>query len=256
MDQLGYNAPQDQDLQPLSSWEVIVPYWRQDVNIAADLVEEVARLYGYQQIPATPLQGDLPAKVDHRLFDFIYTLKVNLAAQGLDELQTYSFYSTQVLNGLKVNREELVKIANPMSKETEYLRNSLTPNLLEKVGENLKNFPQVNVFEIGKVYLIKDNTPEEKYRLAVCTADGSNNPLATHWKAVQSAFSQAGVTLELKEQPLIEEELFHPNRQAKLISQGQDVGFIAEIHPRILNRFGIEKRAALLEIYLDRLIHD
>lgn len=249
LEKLHFQVVDTQDVH-LRAWEVTVPYWRLDVEIEADLVEEVARMYGYQQIPATELGGELPQKVDQKLFDFIYNLKINLVERGLDELQTYSFYSTKVLENLNINKSELIKIANPMSKETEYLRNSLTPNILEKIGDNLKNFSQVAVFEVGKIYLIKDNTPEEKYYLTAGLVDGSENPLASLYQTVNQAFSKLGITMKTGERPLQdhEKQLSHPTRFTHLLYQGQEIGFMAEVHPRISEKFGINKRVAALEI--------
>lgn len=238
-------------------WVVKPPYFRLDIEIEEDVIEEVARIYGYENIPAKELKGKFQGKVDQGLFEFIYNLKQALAEGGLDEIQTYSFYSTKVLEALGINGEELIKVANPMSKETEYLRNTLISSILEKVGENLKNMSEVGIFEVGKVYQIKDNEPVEKYHLSMALADNSNNPLATLYSIFTSSCSHLECgNITLKSRPLAEyeQQLSHPNRFARLFHKGQEIGFMAEVHPRLTNKFGIDKRVAVFEIDLTTLI--
>ncbi len=240
-------------------WKVTVPYWRLDIEIEEDLIEEVARMYGYEKIPAKLLEGGTTEKIDQSLFDLIYNFKTKLVKLGLTEVQTYSFYSTTVLNNLNKDKERLVKIANPISTETEYLRDNIWPNLLEKAAENLKYFKEVAVFEIGKAYQAKPELKEE-YRLSMLLADDSGDPTPELYRIFQNispviasdskAISAKNEIAASPTAPRNDEEgkLFHPTRFAKLEKDGKKVGWIAEIHPRIANKFGIEKRVAVLEI--------
>ncbi|KKR83806.1 MAG: Phenylalanine-tRNA ligase beta subunit [Candidatus Daviesbacteria bacterium GW2011_GWA1_41_61] len=237
------------------SWKVTPPYWRQDVEIEADVIEEAARMYGYENIPPKKLTGELPQKIDQGLFEFISKLKQTLVDTGLDEIQTYSFFSTQVLKNFEVPKERLLKVANPMSAETEYLRVRIAPNLVEKVAENLKAFKEVGVFEVGKVYLPMESGPSEKYVLSITLVDETTNPLRKLFSIWQKVSADLGlkVTVEEGEQDAREKVVFHPTRFIKLMVNGQDVGRLGEIHPRIINRFGVEKRVAMLEIALEQL---
>ncbi len=240
------------------SWVVTPPYFRLDIEIEEDLIEEIARMYGYERIPAKELLGETPEKVDQGLFEVIYQVKASLAEAGLTEVQTYSFVSTQVLKALgfnESNKDALVRVANPISSETEYLREFIWPNLIEVVEKNMKNgFEDIAVFEVGKVYSPqKEGLPKEGYRLAIALMNGSENPIeelnslfsrgakAVHLRGVQ--VEKGGLMKEL-------EELFHPKRFATVKSGEKIIGGIAEVHPRFLNQFGIEKRVAILEITL------
>ncbi|MDO8576907.1 MAG: phenylalanine--tRNA ligase subunit beta [Candidatus Daviesbacteria bacterium] len=227
-------------------WEVTIPYWRLDIEIEEDLIEEVARMYGYEKIAPQELQGKLPEKIDQAPFDFIYNLKTRLMELGLTEIQTYSFYSSRTINDLRLTINDLVKIANPISSETEYLRDNIWPNLLEKAAENLKYFKEVAVFEIGKAYQTKPELKEE-YRLSILLADDSGDPTQELYQIAQQEASThlRGVKAHLGGES---SEYFHPTRFAVLEKDGKEVGFIAEIHPRIANKFGIEKRISVLEI--------
>ncbi|MDO8498364.1 MAG: phenylalanine--tRNA ligase subunit beta [bacterium] len=236
-------------------WRVVPPYWRMDVEIEADVIEEVARMYGYENIPSKKLEGELPEKIDQSLFEFISKLKHALVDVGLDEIQTYSFFSTQVLKNFEVPPQKLLKIANPMSKETEYLRVRIAPNLVEKVAENLKSFKEVAIFEVGKVYLPTESGPLEKYVLSIALVDKTDNPvqkLHTLWQKVVTDL-RLKVSLEPGEHDEREKIVFHPTRFLRVFSNGQNLGVLGEIHPRIVNRFGTEKRIVVLEIDLDPL---
>ncbi len=215
-------------------WKVTSPYFRLDINIEEDLVEEVARMYGYEKIPAKPLEGQLPEKLDESLQKLIYDLKVALKDVGLTEVQTYSFFSSPVLSILNFPSSALIKIANPISSETEYLRQSLWPNLLEVVEKNLRQgFKDTAIFEVGKVYSKVDGLPGEKYHLAIALMNGSDNPMA------ELAAISRHVKLSHTGHGFENKDLFHPIRKTENM---------AEVHPRILNKLGIEKRVAILEI--------
>jgi len=152
-----------------------------------------------------------------------------------------------VLDNLNMNRSQLVKIANPMSAETEYLRTELWPNLTEKAVENLKKFDDIAIFEIGKVYQPRVNeVPEESYRLSILVANNSDDPISELLAIVEK------LELDIQVEPRGEalNEVFHPVRQAELSQKGQQVGVIAEVHPRSLRRFGTDQRLAIAEIDL------
>lgn len=242
------------DLKPKKQgWIVVPPYFRLDVNIEADVIEEVARMYGYEKIPSKPLQGEFPEPIDQKLFNFIYNLKTTLVSLGLTEVQTYSFYSTKVLDNLNKSKEKLIRVVNPISSETEYLRDELWPNLLEKTAENLKFFDNVEIFEVGKTYRPKARElPEEEYKLAITVSDNTKEPIEKLYSLFKETMEKLGINIKLKKetQNTQEKQLFHPTRFAKLLKNKGEIGFIAEVHPRIVNKFGTEKRITVLEISL------
>lgn len=233
-------------------WEVTVPYFRLDIEIEEDLIEEVARMYGYEKIPSHKLQGQLPEKIDQSLFNLIYDLKVKLAKIGLTEVQTYSFYSTNVIDALGWNegdnkKKYLVKVKNPISSETEYLRQGIWPNLIETVGKNLKKgYKDIAIFEIGKAFNNLTDGPREDYRLAIALLNDTDNPA----EELISLFKQLEINVELKQQdpPPVVAHLFHPQRFIAFEKNGKQIGGLGEVHLRVLNKLGIEKRVAVLEI--------
>lgn len=225
----------------LKNEEVTVPYWRLDINIEEDLIEEVARMYGYEKIPATPLADTIPNTEEKPLFKTIEELKQALSQAGLTEVQTYSFYSTQVTENCKLKTENLIKVANPISSETEYLRDNLWPNLLEVAAKNIKQgFKDIAIFEIGKVYSPKiGELPNEVYHLSIILINGTDNPILELHQITKSLNSHP------KGVKLISSEYSHPTRHTDEL---------AEIHPRIVNKFGIEQRVAVLEIEIKEIL--
>ncbi|MBI4039909.1 hypothetical protein HY389_00965, partial [Candidatus Daviesbacteria bacterium] len=251
--------------------KVTAPYFRLDIEVAEDLIEEVARMYGYEQIPAKELAGPLPEKVDpdqigvdQSLFNFIYDLKKSLADEGLSEIQTYSFFSTNVLNSFDWDRKNLVKIANPISAETEYLREDLWPNLVEAAAKNTKKgFKTIAIFEVGKTYHPqKGSNPEESYRASLLLSGNSSNPAPALFQLFQKINQKLnlkidpdsiGIEIGKKERGEYEQKYFHPTRFANLIKDSQEIGGVAEVHPRFINKFGVENRMAVLEVELSSI---
>ncbi len=262
LEKLGFSLVRHSGLDPESpemlnqvqhdgiNWEVTVPYWRLDINIEEDLIEEVARMYGYEKIPAKELEGELPKKIDQSLFEKIYDTKKSLADTGLTEVQTYSFYSTKVLRALGPNnqyKDALVKVANPISSETEFMRDHIWPNLVEVIEKNIKQgYDDIAIFEIGKIYnAVERGLPEEHYHLSVALLNSTDNPI----QELLMILKAIKPTLDLTEDGR-KRDRFHPVRYRRITDQGKDIGKIAEVHPRFLNYFGINKRVAILEISL------
>ncbi len=245
-----------------SSWDVIVPYWRLDINLEEDLIEEVARMYGYENIPPQELKGELPEKIDQSLPNLIYDLKKKLADTGLTEVQTYSFYSSKILCAL-LNRGgtstkalevpplgSIVKVANPISSETEYLREYIWPNLVEVVEKNIKQgYRDIAIFEIGKVY---SPGPKEGYRLAVTLMNGTDNPIEELITIAKDAIAPLQHDMIIEHGGLMKEleHMFHPTRFATIKVGEKIIGGIAEVHPRFLNQLGVGRRVAILELTL------
>lgn len=235
LSKLGFMlASQD---EALGAWEVEPPYWRIDVSIEEDVIEEVARMYGYEKIPASKVSESKALQKEDPIFGKISDLRSKLVDLGLTEVQTYSFCSTNVLNALDADKEKLVKVANPISSETEYLREDLWPNLVEVVGRNIrKGFKDIAIFEIGKVFNDEGGKPKEEYRLSIALMNGTDNPIAELFSLANSLKITGTHGL------FINNTLFHPKRITKNT---------AEVHLRVLNKLGIEKRVAVLEIELE-----
>ncbi len=230
--------------------QATVPYWRLDINIEEDLIEEVARMYGYEKIANQALQGDSPDKLDESLQDLVYSLKNVCKNAGLTEVQTYPFFSSRIIENCKLKIENLIRIANPISSETEYLRQSLWPNLVEVIGKNLRQgFSDIVIFEIGKAYYVEDSKIKEEYRLAIALCNNTDNPLAELSQIAEKLRSHlSGVNLKQAKPEGIAAKLSHPTRYFELEKDGKQVGGMSEVHLRLLHQLGVEKRVAIMEV--------
>jgi len=139
------------------SIQVTVPTYRNDLKIEEDLIEEVARIYGYNNFPKTMPEGTIPTTQipyfkDYRLDEKIKNI---LKADGFFEVYTYGLIGEKDLPN-EINSQDILRVDNPVSRDFEYLRPTLQINLLKALGENKSNFKEINLFELGKVYLGKN----------------------------------------------------------------------------------------------------
>lgn len=131
------------------------PFWRTDINEGVDLIEEVARLYGYDNLPQSDLLRPLVPPKPVKLISIKQKLRFILAAAGANELLTYSFVDPKLLNAANQDVQNAYQIANPLSPELSYYRLSIIPSLLHKVHLNHKaGYNKFAVFEIGKTHQI------------------------------------------------------------------------------------------------------
>ncbi len=141
-----------------------VPWWRKnDISIPEDLVEEVARIYGYHNLPSQLMTGSLPTDRPNDLeFYWISKIKSALKYWGFTEAYTYSL----------VDQDSGLKLKNPLSSEWTYLRTNLADSHKKIISENLGREPELNFFEIANVYIpTKHNLPQEKLNLIISTTN-------------------------------------------------------------------------------------
>lgn len=149
-------------------YTVTPPTFRPDIEIPADVVEEIARIYGYHNLPSTLMDTAIPtSKPEGTKFDFEHTCKTFLAHIGWQELFTYSMVSKQIAEESGYSLEEHLRLQNPLTDDRAYLRRSLVPSLLEVLALNSQQ-PQLSVFEFANVYHPqKNNLPNEELHLTM-----------------------------------------------------------------------------------------
>ncbi|HPR10278.1 MAG TPA: phenylalanine--tRNA ligase subunit beta [Candidatus Saccharibacteria bacterium] len=148
-----------------------VPFWRRDIRLQEDIVEEVGRLYGYEKLPiALPTRIAKPAKKNTSIH-FKETLRHTLAAMGANELLTYTFVHSDLIEASNQDISNAYKLSNALSPRLQYYRLSVLPSVLEKVHLNIKaGYGEFALFEIGKAhskqYVAEDGLPIEHENLA------------------------------------------------------------------------------------------
>ncbi|MEE2756983.1 MAG: phenylalanine--tRNA ligase subunit beta [Myxococcota bacterium] len=239
---------------------VTVPTWRatKDIGIAADLVEEIGRSYGYDNIAPTPPAVTLAKPAENKQKEFERAIRSYLTqGAGLDEVLTYSFDNEPLLEKIKSVPEKRLFLANAISAEMPAMRTSLAPNLLGALVKNERRFDSVNLFEIGRIFQPADDAkdlPQQPTTLGILIANKSeSSDLFQHAKGIvlglgiaidrgQPELTQGGVS----ERPWV-----HPIRQARLSADGIQIGYLAEIHPLTLNQLDLGHQAAVIEINID-----
>jgi phenylalanyl-tRNA synthetase beta chain len=146
--------------------EVEIPSWRRDVNREADLVEEVARVYGYNELPEKYLEAELVPPAENLKHNWENKIRELLVRAGFNEIYNYSFYGDKEISILNLKAEGHLELENPMNPDQKYMRVSLLPLMFKSVSENARRFDEIKMFEIGRVFLPKGaGMPEEELRV-------------------------------------------------------------------------------------------
>ena len=138
--------------------EVDVPSWRaNDINLAEDLIEEIARIYGYHNLPSILPQNKILEQESDQKFFWEKKVKTLLKYLGFSEIYNYSFISAKDLESFNLNKDDCIKIINPLTQEWEYMRPSLVPSTLKTIADNENNFSKMKIFELSNIYQKKGN---------------------------------------------------------------------------------------------------
>jgi len=245
---------------------VVAPYWRSDIRCSADLVEEVVRIIGYDKVPVTRLSSPLPKQEPTSERKFKQRLRSILTGCGFQEILTYSLTSLERLQKLSPKFELEIpplRIANPMTKEQEYLRTTLCPGLLATLAHNQRIEEKgIRLFEIGKIFLPQGNElPQEKEMLCAALS-GPEAELSWHGnKEVLNFFDAKGVVENLLNQLGLEatfgvsdDESLSPGRAANIIIDSDKVGIVGNLHPRVAQAFELSDAVYLIEMDIEKLL--
>lgn len=262
-------------------WLVGIPTFRRDVFLPADLIEELARVTGYDAIPERMMPEALPHPYRDRRREMVEFLKDRLVAAGLFEVITYSLIDGNDLSrlwvagqggeGLDILRRLYdpamppLKVANPLSSEHEYLRPTLLPGLLRTVAQNIRRAERVAIFELGRVFRSKgfEELPEERLTLGLAMA-GTRH--VRHWLVKPEAlgFYDVKGVLELLFERMrlpavsfepMELSMLRPGGGAWVVCEGTVLGFVGELHPDVMEAFDIPvRRCAVAELNAELIL--
>ncbi|MFT4553607.1 MAG: phenylalanyl-tRNA synthetase beta chain [Chlamydiales bacterium] len=247
------------------TFTVSVPTYRNDIHEEVDLIEEVVRIYGYDNVEIKPAHYQSSPLPHTALFPFEKKIRSQLVSEGLQEFLTCDLISPRQIETIKgngIDPDSIIKVLNPTSVEQSVLRPSLLSGLLQVVRYNHdhKNF-EISGFEIGKIHFKTEEGYMEQ-TMAGIILSGKTCP--HNWSSkdeeidfydlkgiVENQFSSLGITNYTFDKSSM--EVFHPGRQAAIHIQDTIVGSIGELHPAILRKLDIDQRVFFCTLNLHEL---
>jgi len=265
---LGIKIPKREVIEILKSLEfkilnskfniltIEVPTFRLDLTIPEDLIEEVGRIYGYQNIRAVfPTVSLIPPKKNFSVFWEELTKNI-LKEAGFTEVYNYSYVSEEQIAIYQPNQHKsaVIELENPMSTEQRYLRPSLILNLLNNIQRNQRYTDEIKIFELGKIFRKTKNVEEAKQLTAAILGDefyqlkgmvdlllqklGISN---VWYDSYQSTPEDSKISM------------WHPKKCAEIKVDHEEIGFLGEISPKIIDHFKIDNRVVVFDIDFEKL---
>ena len=270
---LGTDIPEAEMISILEKLEftvkdgrVYAPWFRVDIGCKADIAEEVARIYGYNSIPDTIIRGVANAQRTPKQ-NYERKVKAAMLSMGLNEIETFSFISPKYFDKIALPADSklrnTVTIMNPLGEDTSVMRTTIIPSVLEVVARNYSyRNPECYVFEMGNEYIPVEGEvlPNEPVRLGFgfydttdkadfYTLKGMADGLLNAVGAEEAEYERPGDDCEFAEV-----SAFHPGRCAVIKVDGKQIGIIGELHPKVMENYGIEARTYIGKINIPELM--
>ena len=237
--------------------QVVVPSYRADVRCKADVAEEIARIYGYNNIPTTSLRGSCEGKLTPRQK---MERRVNniMLAQGYSEIMTYSFISPKYYDKIGLPADSALRksvvISNPLGEDTSIMRTTTLPSMLEILSKNYANRNMAAaLYEIGAEYI-----PQEEGKLPIETDHltlglyGDKADFYAIKGAVEALLDYLGIS-DIDVEADSTNPTFHPGRCAVITAGGEKLGVVGEVHPLVAENYEIGTRVYLAKLSMDAL---
>ncbi len=237
-------------------YDVKVPFWREhDIEADIDFAEEVGRFYGYQNLPTVLPSGEIPRRERDGYIGIERAILNLYSGHGWTEVFSNSFISSADLSRALLERTPTLAVQNPLSEEQKIMRPSLVPSMLRAIADNEERGDVVKLFEVSRVYAPKnDELPSEiPVALISITNDKGGEELFRMAKgALELLFRAVHVSLTLKRENL--PPWMHPGRGVCIITNDAVVGVLGEVHPKVVQAFGLKRTPAFLELDLTALL--
>ena len=230
--------------------DLVIPSFRQDLVGRADMAEEVARFFGYDKIPTTLPKGETTTG------KLSFKLRIEQKARdiaeycGFSQGMTYSFESPKVFNKLLLDADDkaraAITIANPLGEDFSIMRTLSLNGMLTSLSTNYnRRNKNVRLYELGNIYLAKSlpltEQPEERMQFTLgMYGDGDFYSLKG---VVEEFFDCIGMKKRIVYDPKAGKNFLHPGRQAKIVYEGEELGYIGEVHPAVCDNYAIGTRA-------------
>lgn len=240
--------------------KAIVPTFRRDITQEADIIEEVGRLYGYDQLPVTLPEGNVTHGKLNTEQKIVNDIKELMTYSGYSEIYTFSFVSPKVFDNINTPEDEpmrsAIKLINPLGEEQSIMRTTLIPNMLDVIRSNLNHKAgELKLYEMGAIYIPKElpltELPNEKKWITIGLSGGSLD-FYNLKGIIETIFKK----LRIYNYSFLQDRhfAFHTSRCAKVIIGSDVIGFAGEVHPEVLSKYEIEKRSYIAELDLDTIL--
>ncbi len=247
--------------------ELGVPFWRTDIEVPEDIVEEIGRLYGFDKLPRELPQRSISPAPENPVFAMKQTVRHMLKAAGANEVLTYSFVHEQLITNAAQDSSQAFQLGNALSPDLQYYRLSVLPSLLGHVHANIKTgHDEFALFEFGKAHrkgdLDEEGLPREYARLAFVYAAKKGGKAAYYTARRYAELVVPGLTYQplssfnTSEYPIFEQLAapFEPGRSAVLMNDDRFVGVIGEFKASVRRAFKLPETAAGFELFQSQLL--
>ena len=237
--------------------DVTVPSWRADVEGMADLAEEVARFFGYNNIPVEAVAGSSSSGGYTPVQRLEMDLGTLCRSVGLSEIITYSFVSPSVCDKICLPADsplrDMMKILNPLGEDTSVMRTTILPSMLEVLARNYKNRNKTaGLYEIGKLYFKADNGMAKEPRVLVMGVYGEGEDFFTMKGRVEAVLKALRIPdVSFKQETA--NPSYHPGRCAKVYAGDTEIGVLGQIHPVAAKNYGVDAPVYTAELSFEAI---
>ena len=238
---------------------ILVPSFRPDLNLMADIAEEVGRSYGYNEIPTTAFrtstQGGYSAemKLETKAGQLCRSL-------GYNEIITYSFVSPAIFDQIRIPADSqlrnAMRIQNPLGEDTSIMRTIALPSMLEILGRNYAyHNKSVKLYELAKIYLpVEGEKLPQEPKMLVLGTYGAGESFFTLKGELEAVF--AGLRVKKASYTAVKNNpSYHPGRCASVSVEGEEVGVIGQVHPAVAKNYGIDAEVYCCEVSFTKLLN-
>ena len=237
--------------------DITVPSWRGDVEHYSDLAEEVARFFGYNQIPTTAMRGVTTQGGYSREQVLERDLGAICRSLGYDEIITYSFISPTYYDKIRLPEDsplrKSLRICNPLGEDTSIMRTTVLPSMLEILTRNY-NFRNKSayLYELGRTYFEKEDGMADEPKILSLGLYGPDESFFTLKGAVETILDSIRAE-DVTFQAETENPSYHPGRCARVYANGQELGVLGQIHPLVAANYGVDTELFCAELRFDTL---
>ncbi|MDF2941753.1 MAG: hypothetical protein K0S01_611 [Herbinix sp.] len=247
----------------VDEFSLVVPTWRatKDVTMKADIIEEITRIYGYDNFDIKPAKSFLTPIRHNVERDNEYRIKQLLSERyAMSEVQSYIWYESKMNKEIGIVTEPNIRVINSLTAENDTIRSTIIPSLLGFVAKNVDTYPEMGMFEIGRVAngLREDGLCDERKKLGIVVASKKLSDKEIYFKCkevieqVISTVKNSNPTFAVKEE-LSKHNYVHPINSASIHLKGEEIGYFSVLNPKIKNKIDKKLNVAFAEIDIETL---